>query len=155
MVVIESETESDLHGVEMTSNRPYGDNDIKVNAMMAGDKRRLVEVEHESDLCFGSISSHLAPYICYERLIDYLTVNSLKHGKIPPKKGGSTMKKFKSNTRHSVITSEHLARKMNIGLEKTKQINMAKTWKVIRNSVHPVIREYIVDHLYLHTAILA
>ena len=140
MVVIESETESDLHGVEMTSNRPYGDNDIKVNAMMAGDKRRLVEVEHESDLCLGSISSHLVPYICYERLIDYVTVNSLKHGKIPPKKGGSTMKKFKSNTRHSVITSEHLARKMNIGLEKDKKMMRATTQKCIRTSLHLIIR---------------
>ena len=97
MVAIESETESDLRGVEMTSNRPYVDNDIKVNSMMAGNKIRLVEVEHERDLCLGSISSHLVPYICYERLIDYVTVNSLKHGKIPPKKGGSTMKKVKSN----------------------------------------------------------
>ena len=116
MVIIDSETESDSHGVEMASNRPYGDNDIRVNAMTAGDKRRLVEVEDESDLCLGSIYSHLLPYICYERLINYVTVNSLQHVKIPPKKGGRTTKKVKANTRHSVIISEHLAHKMNIEL---------------------------------------
>ena len=116
MVVIESETESDLHGVEMTSNRPYGDNDIKVNAMIAGDKRRLVEVEHESDLCLGSISSHLVPEICYEILINSVTFNSFRHGKSPPKKVGRTTKKVKAHTRHSVITAEHLERKMDIRL---------------------------------------
>ena len=32
------------------------------------------------------------------------------------------MKKVKDNTSQSIITVEHLARKMNIGLEKAKQM---------------------------------
>ena len=112
-------------------------------------------MEHEINLYLVSISIHLVSEMYYEILINSVTVNSFQHGKIPPNKGVRTMKKVKSNTKNSVITVEQFSRKMNIGLEKAKQINMAKTWKVIRNSVHPVIREYIVDHLYLHTAILA
>ena len=37
------------------------------------------------------------------------------------------MKKIKSNTRSSVITAEHLLRKMKIGLERDKQMMGATT----------------------------
>ena len=122
--------------------------------MMAGEKRRQVAVEHKNDLCLGSIYSHLVPEICYERLINSVTVNSFQNGKSPPKKGGRTMKNVKAHTMHSIITAEHLARKMNTGLEKADQMMIATTQKVIRTEVHPITRRYRVDHLDLHTAIL-
>ena len=50
------------------------------------------------------------------------------------------MKKVKSNTRHSVITVEHLALKMNIGLEKSKHMMRTKTQKGIQTAVHPITR---------------
>ena len=83
---------------------------------MVGDKIQWVAVEHYSDLFLGSISSHLVPEVCYERLINSVTINSFQHSKIPPKKGGRTIKKVKANTSHSVITAEFFARSMNIGL---------------------------------------
>ena len=113
----------------MAANRPYGDNDFQVNSMTVGDKRQRVEVEHESDLCLGSIYNHLVLYICYEILVNSITVNSLRLNKSPPKKSGRTMKKVKSNTRHSVITVEYLAHKMNIGLENANQMMRATTKK--------------------------
>ena len=61
VVLTDSEIECDLHGVEIAANRTYGDIAIQVNAMMAGDKRRQVAVEHDIDLCFSSISGHLVP----------------------------------------------------------------------------------------------
>ena len=120
--------------------------------MTAGDKRKLVAVEHESDLCLGYIYSHLVLEICYERLINSVTVNAFRHSKSSPKKGGSTNKKVKSHTSHSSITAEYLTRKMNIGLEKSKQIMIATTQKVIQTAVHPITRRYKVDHLDLYTA---
>ena len=116
MVLTDSEIEWDPHGAEMATNRPYGENAIRFNSMMAGDKRRQVAVEHESDLYLGSISSHLVPDICYEILINAITVNSLRHGNSPLKKGVRTVKKVKAHIRHYVISAEHLARKINIGL---------------------------------------
>ena len=62
------------------------------------------------------------------------------------------MKRVKYHTRHSVITAQHLARKMNIGLEKAKQTMREPTQKVIQTAVHPITRQYIVYHLDLHTA---
>ena len=62
------------------------------------------------------------------------------------------MKKVKSKTKHSVIKAEQFLRKINIGLEKAKQIMRATTQRGIRNSVHPITRKYILDHVYLHTA---
>ena len=44
---------------------------------------------------------------------------------------------------------------MNIGLEKVNQIIIVTTHKVIRTALRPITRWYIVDHLDLHTAILA
>ena len=75
MVITDSELEWDPHGVEMDTNRPYRENAIRVNAITVGEKRRRVEVENESNLCLGSIFSHLVPEICYEILINYVTVN--------------------------------------------------------------------------------
>ena len=65
------------------------------------------------------------------------------------------MKNAKSNTRHSVITAEDLARKMNIGLEKSNQMMRATIDKVIWTAVHPITRRYRVDNLDIHTDILA
>ena len=62
------------------------------------------------------------------------------------------MKKVKSHTSHSFITAEHLVRKMNIGLENSKQMMRATTQKYIQTAVHPITRRYRVDHLDLHTA---
>ena len=117
---------------------------------MPGDKRRRVAVEHESNLCLGSICRHLVPEVCYERLVNYVTVNSSRHGKSPPKRGFRTMKEVKANTRHSVIKAEHLASNMNIGLEKVEQMMIATTQKGIQNAVHPITRQYRVYPLHLH-----
>ena len=89
----------------MSTNRPYGDNAIRVNAMTEGDKRRQAAVEHERKLCLGSIYTHLVQEICYERLINSVTVNSFRHDKSSTNKGGRTMKKVKAYIRKSVITA--------------------------------------------------
>ena len=90
MVLTDSEIEWDPHVLEMATNRPYGENYIRVNSMVEGDKRIKVAVEHESNLCLVSISSHLIPDICYERLLEmatkrpygenYIQVNSMVEG---------------------------------------------------------------------------
>ena len=116
----------------MATNRSYGDNAVQVKSMTVGDKRRWVAVEHERDSCLGSIYIHLLPDVCYEVLVNSITFNSSQHSKSLPKKVGRNMKKFKSNTRHSVITAEHLVQKMNIGLEKYEQIMRAKSYNVLR-----------------------
>ena len=74
-------------------------------AIMAGEKIQQVALEHESDLCLVSISRQLIPEVCYERLVNSVTVNSFQHRKIPPKKGVRTMKKVKANTVQYVITT--------------------------------------------------
>ena len=51
------------------------------------------------------------------------------------------MQKVKLHTRHSVITAEHLAHKMNIGLEKDQQMIRATTQKGTRTSVQTITRQ--------------
>ena len=135
MVLTDSEIEWDPYGSEMATNRPYGDNDIQVNAIPEAEKRRRVSVNHERDLCLGFIFSPLVPEICYEKLINSVTINSFQHGKSTPKKGGSTMEKSKAQNRHSVIKAEKLARKMNTGLEEANQIMRATTHNGVLTSV--------------------
>ena len=48
------------------------------------------------------------------------------------------MKNVKAHTRQSIITAEHLSRKMNIVLEKAKHMIIPTTQKGIQNSVHPI-----------------
>ena len=155
MVFTDSEIKWDTHGVETATNRPYGETYIRVNAMIVGDKRQRVAVEHESDLCLGSISSRLLPEICYERLINSVTVKPLLHRKSPLNKGDRTTKQVKSHTRHYVITVEHLTHKMNIVLKTSKQMIRATIQKGFQTEVHPITRRYRVYLLDLHTSILA
>ena len=122
MVLADSELEWDLHDVEIVANRPYGVNSVRVNTMTEGGKICLLVVEHESYLCLGSFYGNLLPEVCYERLVNSANFNSSQHSKSLPKRAGRTMKMVKANTRHSFIISEHLACKMNIGLEKAKHI---------------------------------
>ena len=79
----------------MATNRPYRENYVQINSITEGDRRQQVEVEHESDLCLGYIYIHSVPEICYEILVNYVTVNSSRHSKGPPKKSGKTMKSSK------------------------------------------------------------
>ena len=125
----------------MAANRPYGENYFLVNAMTAGDKRLWLTVEHESDLCLRSISIHLVSEVCYERLVSSVTINSSQHRKSHPKKSVRTMKRVKANTRHSVITAEHLSRNMNIRLEKDKHMMRATTHKGIQTELYPITRQ--------------
>ena len=75
MVITDSEIEWDQHELKIATNRPYGYNAIRVNAMTSGNKRQRVAVEHVSNLCLVSIYSHLLPEMCYERLINSINVN--------------------------------------------------------------------------------
>ena len=84
-----------------------------------------------------------------------VTVDSSQHRKSHPKKSVRTMKRVKANTRHSIITAEHLARNMNIGLERSTQMMTSTTQKGLQIAVHPITRQYIVDHLDLQTVRLA
>ena len=61
------------------------------------------------------------------------------------------MKNVKSNTRHFVITEKHLARKMNIVLEKDNHMMRATAQKGIQTAVHPITRRYMLYLLDLHT----
>ena len=65
------------------------------------------------------------------------------------------MKKVKAHTRHSVVTVEHLAHKMNIGLEKSNHMIISTTHKAIQTAVHPINSPYRLYHLDLHTPRLA
>ena len=65
------------------------------------------------------------------------------------------MKNVKSNTRHSVITAEHLARKMNILLENDKHMMRATTQKGIRIAMQSINRRYREDPLDLNTYIFS
>ena len=91
------------------------------------------------------------PEVCYERIKKSVTVNSLQHIKINSNKGFRNTKKVKDKTRHSFVTEENLSRKMNIGLEKAKQMMRATTKKSIQTAVNPITRKYRVYQLDPHT----
>ena len=55
-----------------------------------------------------------------------------------------------ANSRHYVVTPEHLSWTLNIGLYKSKQILIVTTPLVICTAVHPISRRYRTDHLDLH-----
>ena len=54
---------------------------------------------------------------------------------------------FASKTRHSGHTPEEVSRKFNIGIERAKETIKVTTQKGIRHAVHPLHRQYRVDHM--------
>ena len=141
----------------MSRHRPYGDNaSVTIQSVhRALEKRKRSPVEYESDLVLGSISGSFVCETAYERLISSVRVEyprskrsaskAVAHGK------GRTIRKMVANTRHTVLTPEHLARTLNIGLDKAKTMLKVTTQKGIRTAVHPIHRRYRVDHLDLHS----
>ena len=51
-----------------------------------------------------------------------------------------TLRNVVSNLRHSVVTPEHLAQILNIGLEKAKKMLRVTNKRGIRTIVHPISR---------------
>ena len=108
---------------------------------------------HESDLVLGSICDSLVADRAVERMISAVNVHSVrprKDGKEKATRGPRTMSKVIANTRHSVITAEHIARTFNIGLNKAKETLRVTTKKGVRTAQYPLTRRYRVDHLNLH-----
>lgn len=71
IVLSDGDNEWDPKGVEMRDDSAYHSGEhIRISeARIERDRRSLVPVECESDLCLGSISDHLVPDRLYERLV--------------------------------------------------------------------------------------
>ena len=112
-------------------------------------------IEYESDLVLGSISGSFVTEMAYERLVSSVRVeyprSKRTDKKITAHGKGRSIRKIVANTRHSVITPEHLAQNLNIRLDKAKLMLHVTTQKGIRTEVHPIHRRYRVDHLDLHS----
>ena len=152
LIISDGDTEWDPHNIEMTYNRPYGDNANRAEARMIKTvqrERQKQPFEFESDLVLGSISSSLVPNLSYERMVSSVRISktSSKQTKVRPKSASKVI----GNSRHSTITPEHLARMHGIGLDKAKQLIRVTTQKGIRTAKHPIHRRYRVDHLDLHS----
>lgn len=148
-------TEWDPNAIEMSCHRPYGD-DLMNEARMIQKVQRnrdRAPVDFESDLILGSISSSLVPALAYERMIASVRVNHVGSKRGRPKDNMIPRKARKTITqsRHSVITPEHLARMHGIGLDKAKTMLRVTTQKGIRTAKHPIHKRYRVDHLDLHS----
>ena len=177
IVLTDDAIEWDPNQIQMNSNRPYGDRHVTINQVkMENERRRDLPIEHESDLCLGSISRSLVPDLLYERLISSVKVEykpsekkepAAKIKKLRrradiskarakrPTRSRRRLHEVKANDRHSKITPEHLAKLMNIGIDKAKQMLKVTTQKGVRTAVHPITRRYRVDHLNLHSSKLA
>ena len=80
-------------------------------------------MEHESNMVLGSISGSFVGATMYKRLVSSVRVTypkaKRKQNKTIEKKTRRASKAL-SNSRHSIVTPEHLARTLNIGLDKAK-----------------------------------
>ena len=107
-------------------------------------------------MVLGSISGSFVGATMYVRLVSLARItypkakrnNNNEGTKQPARKANKAI----SNSRHSTITPEHLARTLNIGINKAKQMLKVTTQKGIRTATHPIHRKYRVDHLDLHSS---
>ena len=157
-IIMTDDKEWEPHTVDMGyDDRSRGDPDIgnMIFVKSLSKKRERDEYHgfiHESDLVLGSICDSLVADKAVERMISAVNVHSVrpKNGKKKATRGPRTMSKVIANTRHSVITAEHIARTFNIGLNKAKETLRVTTQKGVRTAQYPLTRRYRVDHLNLH-----
>ena len=150
----------------MSPNRPYMDpQEVDINKVRTENQRRLnVAYECESDMVLSSIPDYQPPDQLYQRLVESVNISYRTPSVIDRKKGttgkssmkmphkkGRTMGKVTARSRHSKITPEHIAKLMNISLEKAKQMLKVTTQENIRTAINPITRRYRVDHLTLRT----
>jgi len=90
-----------------------------------------------------------------KRIVNSAYVQLPKSSKDLPKKAGRSMEQVRANKKHAVTTPQHLAKQMNISLDKAKQIMRVTTQKGIRTAVYTIRRRYIVNHFDVHTTRLA
>ena len=161
IVLSDGDNEWDPKGVEMRDDSAYHSGEhIRISeARIERDRRSLVPVECESDLCLGSISDHLVPDRLYERLVSSVRIDKLPSDLEMGRRRGPVKKrkssKVTATSRHSVITPMYLARLMGITIDKAKEMLRVTTQKGIRTAVHPISRRYRVNHLDLHSTRLA
>ena len=131
----------------MSKNRPYGDNVKAIkSASRVCEKQKRDPIEYESDLILGSISDSFVDEIMYERLLSSVRVvyprNKRVETKHWKKKMAAKASKVITNSRHSVITPEHLLQTLDIGLDQAKQMLQVATQRGIRTVAHPIHRRY-------------
>jgi len=80
-----------------------------------------------------------------------LSIQLPKSRKDLPKNVGISRKRVRANTRHSMITSQHLVSQMKLSLDKAKQMMKVATQKGIRSTVYPVTKRYATNHLEIYT----
>ena len=160
IVLTDGDSEWDPHGMEMNSNRPYGEVQVQeVAVQRENKKRRHVPVENESDLCLGSISGAHVDDIRYERIVKMVASLPIRKSSAKVKsdekkthKAKRVSKRITATSRHSTITPERVAKVMNISVEKAKQMLKVTTQKGIRTAVRPIHKRYRVNHLDLHSS---
>ena len=153
VVLTDGKNEWSPSSVEMSSNRPYGDNTtITIQAVTRENYRRALSrpIEYESDLVLGSISGSFLANDAYERMVSSVRVQLPSSYPTHPSRSKQRNQKVISNTRHSVISTELLMKMHGIGIDKAKQMLAATTQKGVRTAVFPINKRYRVDHLDLH-----
>ena len=121
-----------------------------------GEKAVRLIFFHDNDLILGLVTDSLVADTALEGLVSAINVkeaapshisNDKAKANMAHKKG--TVNKVVENSRHSMVTPDYSARKINIGLDKAKQIIRVTTKYGICTVVHPISRRYIIDNLYL------
>ena len=135
-------------------------------AMIQSMKRKRSHDENygirsEADVVLGTISDMFTPDIFLERMIASVKIDSKKPKEIrisnvgtfnsnrersKARKGKASISKVRANTRHSIVTPEHVARTFRIGLDKAIGTLEVTTQKGIRTANFPITRRYRVKN---------
>ena len=111
----------------MDRNIPYGDKACVFKMSRKQSKSGSSEIFYKSDLILGSIDNSLVADTALKQL--FLAINAKEiatsrtnsvHAKSKMAHKKVTVKKVVANSRHYVVTPEHLAWTLNIGLDKAK-----------------------------------
>ena len=101
--------------------------------------RRVTQLDsNQQRIMIGSFVAETA----FERLVLSIRVVYPAEKRQRGKPKVAKANKAISNSSHSRVTPEHLARMLNIGLDKAKQMLKVTTQKGVRTAVHPIHIHY-------------
>jgi hypothetical protein len=126
-IVLTDDHDWDPTTTDLTDPIPKQIEEVEVN----GDQ---ISTEYnESAHYLASISSALTEGTLVNRIVKSVQIN--------------TIMQVASNSRHTNVTPEHVARSWGIGLDQAKETLRVTTQKGLRYAIHPIHRRYRVDHL--------
>ena len=139
----------------LTSDEPWDPSTATISNVRIAARSKEEENLHEYDVLLRECSAIYTEKSMLTRMISNVNVFSYTDQTIKEELRKNRAQEVVTETRHTTVTAEQLARKWGIGIEAAKATLKATTQYGVRHAIHPLSRRYRTDIMLSHLRRLA